>query len=453
MRAGRPRSPASATGAPSYTPAAAANFATAPTAASSCASAHEVVRRGAHHLGQSAPGHVVERRGPSRDAHRDVLPRERLLHLRLVEAVDGERDQAALARAEIAHRDAGNLGQRGTQVPATLRDLLLDRVQAEVQQVARGRDQAEATGVVALPELVHARVVAQRVAVGAGPGAALQIGELRPQDRFRPVAHHQEAGAARCAQPLAAGAGEDVDVQRLGVHGQLPDGLAGVQQHQRVAPGVHGIADPPHVGDDAAVGRHLHDRHQLHPLVEHVGERGGGERAVGVAGHHLDRGADRLRPHQQRDRVAAVLDLADQDAVAGAQRHRVQRGQPGAGRAVGEGDLVGPAAEQFGEHAVARLQVGFAFAGSLIAADLGLAAQVADHLVEDRSGHERTARAVQEDPPRRPRGVRQDLGHVDHAWEIIRRSRLTGRSAPSRQSPDGSGRGRLTRSAAGILEP
>jgi hypothetical protein len=151
---------------------------------------------------------------------------------------------------------------------------------------------------------------------------------------------------------------------------------------------VRGVGDLADLVDDAAVGRHVHQGDKSDALVEHAGERLGGEHAGAVRRDDLHRRADRLGPHQQRDGVAAVLDLADENAVPGRQRNRVERRQPASGGAVGERDLIRSAAEELAEDPVSGVQVVAALGGRAVSPDLRLPLQVPDHLVEHLSGHQ-----------------------------------------------------------------
>ena len=110
------------------------------------------------------------------------------------------------------------------------------------------------------------------------------------------------------------------------------------------------------------------------------------ELAMLVVGDHLDDRARALRHLAQRDVVARVLRLRGQYPVTRAKREGVEGHVPGAGGVLDERDLAALAADQPGQRVVGVLDAVLALRRRLVAADLGLAAQVVDDRVEDGRG-------------------------------------------------------------------
>ena len=120
--------------------------------------------------------------------------------------------------------------------------------------------------------------------------------------------------------------------------------------------------------DQAAVGRHVGDRDQLDPLVDHRLESVDRELPPIVAGHDLDHGARPLGHLEVGDVVAGVLRLGGQDAVAGLEAEGVERHVPGDGRVLHECDLVAAAVDQRRDGIVAALDRRFRLGGRPVAA-------------------------------------------------------------------------------------
>ena len=209
--------------------------------------------------------------------------------------------------------------------------------------------------------------------------------EARAAGREGAAARVQEAGAARSAEPLAAGGGEEVAAERLDVERQDARRLARVEHVERVAAG--GAARR-----TDALGRLHHARLGLH--VRERDERGGagrrgGERAlqslhvgdaVGAHRQHLELRAGALGHLQHRHRVARVLTLPREDAVVRPEGERVEGARPSGLRALGERDLVGRAIQQRRDGGV---RLALDARRRRVAADRPLEVEVARHGVVD----------------------------------------------------------------------
>ena len=189
---------------------------------------------------------------------------------------------------------------------------------------------------------------------------------------------------------LAAGCGEHVAADGSTSMGIWPDGLAGVEQVGDAGL-AGGGADLLGGVDQSALGGHVGDGDELdRPLPSSSVAAGrDGQLAGLVVGDDLDHGAGARGDLQERDDVAGVLGAGGQDAVAGLEGEAVERHVPGAGGVLDHRDLVGAAADELGDGGVGVLDLLGCGFGGLVAADLGLAAQVGD----DGVGHLASAAA------------------------------------------------------------
>ena len=198
---------------------------------------------------------------------------------------------------------------------------------------------------------------------------------LEPFDQAAP--HVEEAGAARAAEELAPGAGEDVTPDLAHVDRQLADRLARVEQKRDARrPG-----DAPHGRggvDEPALGRHVHERDELDAVVEQPLERLDVDLAGLVVRDDLDGCARAGGDLAERDPVRRVLGAPGEDPVAGGEAERVERHVPRPRRVLDDRDLVAVGTDQRSDRVVAVLQAVGPFRRRLVAADLGLAAEMVD---------------------------------------------------------------------------
>ena len=115
---------------------------------------------------------------------------------------------------------------------------------------------------------------------------------------------------------LRPGGGEERATDRADVDRELADRLAGVEQVGDSGTRDRG-SDAGGRVDETTRGRHVRDRDEPHPFVEHARERGDVELAGGGARDDLDHRAGAPRDLQHRDEVARVLGPVREDAVAG----------------------------------------------------------------------------------------------------------------------------------------
>ena len=135
-----------------------------------------------------------------------------------------------------------------------------------------------------------------------------------------------------------------------------------------------GLTSPPSAG-------HVRDRDQLRARTDRALERGEVDLPGRVAVDHVD-----LDPHarlhlQEREVVRQVLGPRGDDAVARPERNRVERHVPGARGVFHDRDLVRARADQRGDGVVDIRDAIGGFGRRLVAADGGLARQVARHRV------------------------------------------------------------------------
>ena len=131
-------------------------------------------------------------------------------------------------------------------------------------------------------------------------------------ENFRAAPEHADAGRG---VDLVAGKREEIDAERLHVDADVGDGLRGVDQHER--PGVFRGAG--HFRDriDGAEGvGNPGEREDFRALVEQGKERVLVQRAVLVAGNHLENRAGALAEHLPRNDVGMVLQRGNEDFIA-----------------------------------------------------------------------------------------------------------------------------------------
>ena len=300
--------------------------------------------------------------------------------------VDGERDDAAAADAEIAHGDAGDRARApaarvlrpGSATAAHL-------VHPEVEQIVgpprrvrgarRRRTPRIRTGGVggesgSLGCAVHSApcrssAAGSRVAASSGPHVQ-EAGAPRGRSHLRPVAES-------ASTPSSATSTRD-----------LADRLARVEQHQR-ADAVRQVRHLADGIDQPAVGRRVHERHQPHPLVEHPGQGVEVDLPARRRRDHLDHRAGRTGPAAGRRwrcwRTRPRRSGLDRPRRAAPRRRspstRWWRCPPGRSRL-----RCAPSSRPSDGLHVGQI-VG-ALGGGDVAADLGLPSQVRDHRLEHR---------------------------------------------------------------------
>ena len=332
--------------------------ATAATASSSWVRGDEVVRGGADDLGRGRGGSCRTGRRHAGRGHGDVLRSRR--PSRTAAAV-----RPSTVNVTMPHRwvprswtvTPGTSARPFRRCVAAVADRGLDVVDAQVQRVPERRDQAETVGDVRLPQLEHPRVLraarsgrASPTCRCAGrPASGAAVASTR-------AAHHQEARAPRAAQPLAAGAGDDVRVEA----GQRRPGRPTGTRPASPAPRPRARPRPP--ARPGSPGRRWSGTCTSDTSRTRSSSIVAAARPTSTAPVPSDGTGSTVAPTSSARRssgigVARVLRLGAQDPVARGQRDRVERGQPRAGGAVGERDLVRLAAQRGRQHRVAGLQV------------------------------------------------------------------------------------------------
>jgi hypothetical protein len=256
----------------------------------------------------------------------------------------------------------------------------------------------------------------------------VEEGRLQPLDEL--AAHVEEPRPARPAQELASGRGEDVATDRADVHRHLPHRLARVE-HQGHAGGARHLPDRGGGVDQAAVRRHVDERDEPDPLVEHARERLHVDLPGLVVGRDLDRGAGPLGDLAQRDVVARVLGARGQDPVPRTEPHGVEGHVPRAGGVLDERHLVAGAAEEGGDRLVGALDALAPLLRRLVRADGRLAPQVVDRGLEHGLRRQRGPGVVQVRHPLAPRRLGSGAGHVDAPGGARRCAQTPGREMVS----------------------
>ncbi len=264
--------------------------------------------------------------------------------------------------------------------------------------------QAEDVAAAPLPALEALGAGLPGVAARAVAGGRVQVDDGGVEVRQGFAADPQEAGAARAAQELAAGTGEQVAADLGHVDRELAHRLGGVQQERHARrPG-----DPADLGgrvDQAAAGGDMADADEPGAFVDQCGQGPGVQLAGGVVGHDDDPDAEPLGGLEVGQQVAGVLGAAGQDPVAGPEAERVEGGVPGVGAVVEQRHLLGPAAEQGGEPGVGPGEPLGGLVGGRVAADGRLQGEVVGHRRQGLAGEQPGARVVEVDAVRAARGL------------------------------------------------
>ncbi len=311
-------------------------------------------------------------------------------------------------------RDAGD----GAQAPRAswpargwTRAQIASRPQAE--RIVEGHSQADLAGVVRLPVLEAAGVVADLVA-----DRARSRWRRAGRGRAAPGAGRARGGrrGSRCRAGRAGTCGRWWRACRSRSPRRRPASARpiGRRRADRGCPPARATAPIAGGGiDQAAVGRHVGDGDQLHPLVDHALQRIDRNLAGLVARDHLDHGAGALGDLQEGDDVAGILGAGGQDAVAGGEGDGVEGHVPGAGGVFDEGDLVGVAAEQRRRRVVEALDRVVLAVRRLVAADGRLELEVVDRGVEHGLRHQRGAGVVEMEHVGAPGRLAPRPRHID----------------------------------------
>lgn len=171
------------------------------------------------------------------------------------------------------------------------------------------------------------------------------------------------------------------------------DGQASRQIQGAVARGD--LADLSGGIDQAALRGNMRDRDQFGARTDRTFQCGEVELAGVVVADHVDLDPCARLHLQEREIVRQLLGARGEHAVAGVERHRIERHVPGARGAFHERDFVALRADQGGDGVV---EIHAAFGGldhRFDAADGGLSRQVVHHGVEHRTRRQCSARVVE----------------------------------------------------------
>ena len=325
-------------------------------------------------------------------------------------ALDVERDdaQAALGAGGPLDPDAGQ-GAEAVQDRGRELDLLAaQRRPVQRGQPGGGRAQADHG-----PDRRRAGLEpVRRRGVGGpldlDPADHLAAAQERRQFRQEVLAAPEGTGARR-TEHLVAGEGVEIAAQRLDVDRPVRGALGAVEDQER-AHRVGGVAQAPDLGHRTGDVGGMRDGDDPRPRRNHVVQ------AVVVESALLgdrDRADPRTHPlgrHLPGDDVAVVLELRDQDLVAGpkARGQGVGSGVQGQGAAGGEDHLV----------RVGGAEVGRDLGAGLLERDGGLVREAVDPAL-----HVGPARGLE--VPERVRGRPADLpgGRI---VQVVERGRLRG---------------------------
>ena len=236
------------------------------------------------------------------------------------------------------HLDPRQLAESTAQLRGERLHALGDRLETDRQRVVGSDTQADLAGVVGLPVLEPASVVADPVAAVRQPLGRVQVEQRRLELLDQAPPHPEEARAARAAQELPAGGRQHVTAESVDIDRQLSDRLARIQQ-QGHAGRARQPADLRHRIDQPAMRGCMDERDELHALVEHPLERGDVELPMLVVGHDLDDGAGSCRDLLAARSSSTRTQPSREDPVTGGEPERVERHVPRPGRVLDDRDL------------------------------------------------------------------------------------------------------------------
>ena len=173
------------------------------------------------------------------------------------------------------------------------------------------------------------------------------------------------------------------------------------------------IADLGRRIDEPALRRHVRDRDQLGARADRALQCLEVELPGAVVADHVDLNAHTRLHLQKGEIVRQVLGPHRDDAVARPERNRIKGHVPAARGAFHERDLVPARADQGGDGVVDIGNATLRLGRSLVAADGGLARQVAHHRVEDRTRRQRSARVVEVKNIGHTGRIRSEQRHVE----------------------------------------
>lgn len=291
------------------------------------------------------------------------------------------------AAERVGDVDARQRGEAFPQCRGDRRQVPGDGVDAQGAQVGERCPQAQAQGVRGFPQLEPFGVRHQFPAALGDPPGTPDIGRLGGEPVQEGTADSEHPGAARSAQELAAGPDEQVAAEGVHVDRQLPERLRRVQQEGH-SMGLGQRTDSGGGFDKTGRGGHMGRGHQ-------GGGTGAQRRLQGLQIHRAVRAVgQQLHPdtvvalgRQQVQRAADVAGAGRQHPVPGAEPQRRHRALPADRRALDEGDLLRPGAEEFGDTRVDGGQGGSGVLCGLVAPGQALGPEVVDDRL-DRAGGE-----------------------------------------------------------------
>ena len=274
-------------------------------------------------------------------------PRNRLRHRRRGLPGHGERDDAAALGADVAHRDAGQCVEPLAQVGGQRQDPGVRRARrprpARSRPPRRGRGRwprcapTARGGVASVASSYVAGPVQRAECRSAATGCS---SSSRARSTYRnPVPR----GARRYLRPVADSRWQPIAPTSTGI---WPTDWQASTRNSASAAGEQ-RADAGDVVDEPAARRHVGHRDEPHAVVHQPFEVAAATaRRSSSFGTTTTSTPSRSARLQQGDHVAGVLRRRRQDPVAGPEADRRERADPGTGRAVDEGDLVGSGADE-----------------------------------------------------------------------------------------------------------
>jgi len=197
----------------------------------------------------------------------DMVPVEVLLECVSICPGEGKTTDTPKLRAPVEVDDPG---QSTELIPEQLGKVLYalpDLFQTDFKGVLHGGYASQHERVWFFPLFKFLGIAPALIVVRRRPGSAMKVGKQRFQSRFQyPVGGVQKARSPGPSHEFAKGGTEKITMQGCHVQGELPEGLASIEQ----VPAVVLPAKPSNglsVLDQTGVGRHVGNGHQPGAMI------------------------------------------------------------------------------------------------------------------------------------------------------------------------------------------
>ena len=199
---------------------------------------------------------------------------------------------------------------------------------------------------------------------------------------------------------------------------EVADRLAGIEEIEDAV----ARREPTHSGhriDEPGSAGHVRNGDELRARTDRALEGGEVELAGCVAVDHVDLDADARLQLEKCEIVGQVLGARRDDAIARTERNRVEGHVPAARGVFDDRDLVGTRTDQRGDGVVGVRDAIGRFGSRFVAADGGLACEMARDRIEDGARRQGSARVVEMDDVGHTGRVRSERRHVERHNHLL----------------------------------